>query len=519
MAKIKGNKKDNKLIGTNHDDDISGRGGDDLLKGKGGNDLLDGGKGFDKLLGGGGDDSLLGGIFDDTLKGGKGNDTLDGGDGNDTMDGGDGDDLMIAGPGGDFFVGGAGIDTVDFTASDFRVDVELLTMTSTFDGLQDAFSGIENIDGSAFDDDIEGDGSANHFRGFAGNDQLKGGAGNDTLDGGEGDDQIFQDSGGDDLIGGNGFDSLVYEDAGAAAVINLATGIGGGSAVGDTFSGFERVFGTDFGDAITGSNSAAEVLFGEGGNDSLRGNGKDDTLFGDAGRDNLYGDAGDDRLSPEGDIAEVDHLFGGSGSDWADYDNAGAAVTVHLNTGTSGGQAAGDTYDSVENVQGSDFGDQLSAGTNGRAYGGWGDDFIYDGGGTNVLRGERGDDHLIDDGGFLHPEDGLRDNFVFEVGLGVDTIQGFDQSSGGAGDRIWLPEAQFSDLNFNGSGILAAGQVLNLPSSHGATIAGAQLIFQQNTETLYYDADGTGSGAAVAIGKILGLAAIANSDFVVVPNL
>ena len=110
-------------------------------------------------------------------------------------------------------------------------------------------------------------------------------------------------------------------------------------------------------------------------------------------------------------------------------------------------------------------------GPNGRAYGGWGDDFIYDGAGTEVLRGERGADHLIDDAGVFHPEDGLRDIFVLEVGLGMDTIQGFHPSAGAAGDRIWLQEGQFSSPTISTAAHLAAGQDPQPTNSPAATIA------------------------------------------------
>jgi Ca2+-binding RTX toxin-like protein len=490
MAKIKGNKKNNKLKGSKHKDKIIGVGGDDVLKGKAGDD---------KLLGGAGDD------------------ILDGGAGNDVMKGGGGNDLFLAGEGADLFIGGSGIDTVSFAASAFGITVELLLQTSTQGGLNDGFKGIENIDGSAFGDTIEGDAANNHLRGLGGKDYLKGGDGNDILDGGDGDDQLYSDKGADKLIGGNGYDSIVYEKEGSGAIINLATGVGGGSAAGDTFSSIERVFATKYADTITGT-AAAETFFGEGGNDTLYGNGGNDTLFGGAGLDTLYGGNGNDRFFPEGDITEADHLYGGSGSDWVDYSDAGAAVTVLLYANGSDGRAKGDTYQSIENVEGSDYDDFLAPGNDGRAYGGWGSDIVIDAGGTEILRGGRGDDFLSDV--FLAPDDGLRDIFVLEVGLGMDTVSGFTQSSGQNGDRFWLPEAQFGDLNFNANGVLAAGaQVHNRVSDHTATIAAAQLIFQQDTKILWYDADGTGAAAPVAIAKILGLASIETYDFLVLPNL
>jgi len=490
MAKIKGNKKGNKLKGKKGPDQMAGLGGDDVLLGKAG---------------------------DDALKGGSGDDILDGGTGSDIMKGGAGNDRFVAGEGGDLFDGGAGIDLVDFSASLFGVTVEFLLQTDTFDGLQRAYRGIENIDGSAFGDTLEGDGAANHFRGLGGKDYLKGGDGNDILDGGEGDDQIYFDAGADQLIGGNGYDTLVYEDAPGGVNINLAEGKGSGAAAGDTFSGFERVFATKHADIVSGT-SIAEVLFGEAGDDDLYGNGGNDTLHGGAGKDDLLGGEGDDWLVPGSEVAEADDLHGGNGSDWADYDDAGGAVTVNLRAGTSGGRAAGDTYDSIENVRGSDYGDTLVAGLNGRAYGGWGDDFIYDNTGTEVLRGGRGTDVLNDS--FFGAEDGLRDIFVLEVGLDMDTVQGFTQSSGATGDRFWLPEEQF-DIVHDANGAIGAGQILNATSS-AATSASHRLIFDTDAgdRILYYDADGSGAEAApVAIAKLQGVASIQDYDFVVVPNL
>ena len=260
------------------------------------------------------------------------------------MKGGGGDDFMKAGEGQEKFIGGKGIDTVSYEESKLGINVDLLNNDNTGGAQFDIFKKIENVDGSLLGDEIEGDGAANRLRGLEGDDYLKGGAGNDVLDGGEGRDQIYADAGSDDLIGGNGIDSLVYEKASSGATINLATGVGGGSAAGDTFDGFETVFGTKFADTITGAN-ADETFFGEQGNDHLFGGSGDDTLFGDQGADDLHGGQGDDRLSPEGDVIEADHMFGGNGSDWVDYDNAGAAVQVNLRTGLGGGRAAGDTYD------------------------------------------------------------------------------------------------------------------------------------------------------------------------------
>jgi Ca2+-binding RTX toxin-like protein len=104
MAKIKGNKKNNKLKGTDGDDTILGKAGNDKLYGKDGNDKLKGDSGNDKLFGDDGNDFLYGGSGKDKLLGGLGDDLLDGGEGDDTLNGGEGDDSMDGGAGRDTFL-------------------------------------------------------------------------------------------------------------------------------------------------------------------------------------------------------------------------------------------------------------------------------------------------------------------------------------------------------------------------------------------------------------------------------
>src|SRR3954447_5638947 len=85
--------------------------------------------------------------------------------------------------------------------------------------------------------------------------------------------------------------------------------------------------------------------------DTLNGTSEDDTIFGFGANDQLFGNDGDDRLSG-GEGADV--LDGGNGRDWASYDDAAAGVYVVLITGAGyGGEAAGDTLISIENLSGS----------------------------------------------------------------------------------------------------------------------------------------------------------------------
>ncbi len=157
------------LIGTAADERINGLGGADVISGNGGNDTLHGDAGNDRINGGTGNDLLFGGLDSDTL----------GGD--------DGDDILSGGPGADILIGGAGIDTASFAESGTGVQVSLATRLGLGgDAAGDRLSGIENLVGSAFADQLRGDGNANRLSGGAGDDLLAGGRGNDTLVAGAG---------------------------------------------------------------------------------------------------------------------------------------------------------------------------------------------------------------------------------------------------------------------------------------------------------------------------------------------
>jgi Ca2+-binding RTX toxin-like protein len=220
--------------GTTRADTLNGTGGDDVLSGLAGNDVLTGLGGNDRLLGGDGNDTLSGGLGGDTLDGGAGIDTatyadattgvtvnlaittaqetgagadqligienLIGGNGNDTLsgnaganniNGGGGDDLIMGGAGNDTLAGGANGaagDTVSYADATARVTVSLaVTAAQNTGGAgSDVLSGFENLEGSAFADQLTGSTGNNVIRGGAGADRIIGGDGTDFLYGGAG---------------------------------------------------------------------------------------------------------------------------------------------------------------------------------------------------------------------------------------------------------------------------------------------------------------------------------------------
>jgi Ca2+-binding RTX toxin-like protein len=324
-----------------------------------------------------GDDRLFGSSDNDVIHGGDGRDTISGGPGNDSLHGGNGDDSLLGEAGHDFLFGDAG------------------------------------------------------------NDRIWGGDGNDIFVGG---------AGADNLAGGTGIDTARYEGSLAAIYINLAANTAqGGDAEGDALSSIENVIGSRFNDTLSGDGTVntlsggggTDTLDGGAGDDTLDGGEGDDSLVGGLGNDVLRGGAGNDRLwgSEGNDVlmsgAGTDILAGGAGIDTADYSASWTAVNATLGPGPSlGGEAAGDSFSSIENLTGSVYddtltgdsgGNQLSGGVgNDRLVGAFGDDRLEGGFGNDILIGGNGRDVLVGGSGM--------DRFVFELT--------FDSSRSGQEDQI-----------------------------------------------------------------------------------
>lgn len=308
---------------------LIGTDGDDRLTGDSGANVLAGGAGLDLLIGGGGDDTLIGGAGADVLAGGAGRNTLSyagsaeavivdlgagtasGGDatgdvftdmqsaaggfaadtltgdaranrlfgdaGDDLLDGGAGDDVIEGGAGADTLFGGLGTDALSYAGSTVAVTVDLAAGTASGgDAEGDAYTGFEDVIGSALADRLIGDAGRNTIDGGDGHDFIRGGGGNDVIRGG---------AGGDFLDGGSGRDTLSYEGSLSWVYASLQDGsVMGGDAWGDVMIGFENLTGSEVGDALYG-NADANVIRGGGGNDTIGGYGGDDVLFGGEGAD------------------------------------------------------------------------------------------------------------------------------------------------------------------------------------------------------------------------------------------
>ncbi|MFM8749082.1 M10 family metallopeptidase C-terminal domain-containing protein, partial [Rhabdaerophilum sp.] len=326
---------------------------------------------------------------------------------------------------------GNGIDTYDFSNYTTNLSINLapgnFSITSStqlanlgdgryapgnvFNALQfngDARSLIENAIGGSGNDTIVGN-SANNT--------LNGGGGNDTLIGGAGADALIGGAGADALIGGSDWDTANYFGSSSGITVGMTGWANTGDAAGDTFSGVEGIFATNFSDLI-GGDSATNALYGNDGDDGLWGYGDVDYLYGGNGNDSLNG-------GPSGDLID-----GGSGWDTVSYDAASSGVVVGLSNWTNFGEAAGDTFVSVEGIYASDFADLLGGDGNSNAiYGRGGSDSLWGYGSTDYLYGGAGDDQLY----------GGTGGDLLDGGAGLDVAR-YDEAWSGVvvGLRNWV---------------------------------------------------------------------------------
>ncbi|MBW4472577.1 MAG: hypothetical protein KME45_19725 [Stenomitos rutilans HA7619-LM2] len=431
-----------RLVGDNQANLILAGSGNDIIDGKGGNDQLFGEAGDDTLSGGAGDDQLVGDAGNDFLVGDAGNDLIDGGNDIDTVSYANAPTGVVV-----------NIDeTNSYSNPGGTVDPEptfAIAAGSATDGFgtTDTLQNLENIIGSDFNDVLIGNATENDILAGAGNDLVIGNAGNDTLD------------------GGTGINVVSYRRDPGSAFINLEEGraIDGFGNV-DILRNFRDVVGSQGNDTIVG-DAQDNILFGGSGNDRIEARSGNDLMFGNDGADTLLGEDGDDKLVGG---AGADSLNGGNGIDTASYFTALSGVTANLTIarGTSG-DANGDVFTQIENLEGSEFNDRLTGdaqanylwGLSGDDFldgregndtlnGGTGNDRLSGGDGNDLLLGQTGDDALDGGDGNDTLIGGSGDDFL-EGRLGDDRLEGGDGDDtflGGAGNDALFGEAGNDNL-------------------------------------------------------------------------
>jgi Ca2+-binding RTX toxin-like protein len=240
-------------------------------------------------------------------------------------------------------------------------------------------------------------------------------------------------------------------------------------------------------DYYEGRNGTVEGdVYGGGGADRLFSGLGNDRLFGGDGADMLMGGVGGDLLD------------GGAGTDTVLYTTAAQGVTASLsNAATNTGDAAGDSYVSIENLTGSNYNDVL--------VGNGANNILSGGNGNDTLRGAAGNDVLAGGAG--------RDIFIFAAPLNaatnVDRINDFNV----ADDTMQLENTYFTALST--TGVLTAG-AFQANTSGVASDSSDRIIYETDTGNLYYDADGLGGVAGILFAKLATDLQLTNADFVVI---
>lgn len=398
----------------------------------------------------------------DTITGTNGNDyrSLVGFDaGNDVYNMRGGDDYVEGGLGNDTINGGDGYDILSYAETNYglgpvmvrgvTVNAQTRVVLDPWGG-RDVVSSIEEFRGSRLNDTFIGNNTER--------DRFMGGRGRDTMDGGA---NSFTATG---ELDPDRRDEVRYDrDANLGGrrgiVVDLETSFANGSIRGTIRDGFgnidtvidiERVIGTRFNDVFVGSRTNNVFAGGEG-------------------VDRYNGEAGFDTVN-------FGRYFG----------NAGPAVGIQVDLTRATGQIVNDgfgnteTATGIEAIWGTDRADSVRGGAaNNEFYMALGRDTMSGGGGS--------------------------DTFVWEsraeFGQG-DVVTDFT-ATGTAADRLafWTP------------GITGMDTTPRLVNGTAATSAQATFIFNAANDTLYWDPDGTGAAAALAVVRLTNVASLSAANF------
>ena len=287
-----------------------------------------------------------------------------------------------------------------------------------------------------------------------------------------------------------------------------------GPAYNDAVHDFNRwATGNALDNSLIGNDKGDNRLIGRDGNDRLMGNGGNDYLIGGDGQDTAYfrGNFGEYSITSNGGglyfvndqvsgrdetdttegveifkFADLDYFLeangiggddnftaiqgpavfaAGGGSDTVSYAGLSGAVNIDLASGLNLGSASNHTFDSVENITGSDTdgdiirgdagrntliggggndllagraGDDLIGGNAGSdtILGGDGDDILDAGDDADIVYGEAGNDTIVGDSGADYLSGGSGNDFI-RGGIEGDVIDGDDGDDMLVGEQGW----------------------------------------------------------------------------------
>lgn len=452
----------------------TGNAGSNGIYGNSAANVLDGGgtsSAGDTVSGGGGNDTITGSGFgsysgdagDDFINVGPG--SADGGDGNDRIEGfadargGFGDDTIVSGTGHDSLYGGPGADTF-IIAQDPHIpenwDTYILFETGAdklrFDG--QVFTGL-------------------------------GPSGNFTA----GDERFYSAPGAqsahdatDRLVYNSSNGQLWYDPDGIGGAAAVLTGV-----VRDVLDPPANLQATDI--AVDNGSAPGSTINGTSGNDTLSGTNGNDTINGLGGDDIILGASGGS-----------DVVDGGAGRDSIEFKAAAtSAVVVDYASGAiTGGGPGSISFTNIERVVAGNFNDSLSGAAGGQNLTGQaGADTLWGAAGADTLWGGTGNDA-----------------FVFrEMGTAnADRVSDFASGQ----DKLQLDDSAFTAIGAMGNFAAGDGRFWAAAGASSGHDVNDRVIYNTSSGALYYDADGSGSGAAQLVATLTATPALAASDIAVI---
>jgi Ca2+-binding RTX toxin-like protein len=347
---------------------------------------------------------------------------------------------------------------------------------------------VATLQGTAGNDSLTGTEGNDSISGLAGNDTLNGLGGDDTLDGGAGVDNLNGGLGNDTYIVTAG--DVLIDAGGIDTVLTDANW-----SLGDEF---ENATATGTGPVELTGNNDANVLIGNSGNNFFNPRGGNDTIQAGGGNDWITLGGGG---VPSYGTKVID---GGAGTDTLDFGGfSKSAITVDLAAGTlSGGGEGGAgsaTLMSIERVIGGGFNDRLSGSAAAES--------LEGGAGNDTLSGSSDHDTLA--GGLG------QDMFVFAVTPSdgnTDLVTDFASAT----DKLAFDNAAFTALGPDGSFSAGDGRFAAGAGFTSGRDADDRLIYDTSSGSLYYDADGSGTGAAQLVATFQANPAITATDITVI---
>lgn len=289
---------------------------------------------------------------------------------------------------------------------------------------------------------------------------------------------------------------------GSDGLPNTAEGVAAGGGVIENHHG-ARIFGADVGILIDDSSQGGaqfdtrivndgSIVGGESFAVRLVGD-RDDTIV-NGGRIVGGGDVaidfggGDDRLVLEDGSKIVGLTEGGEGDDTLSYGNLASVAIVDLASGDATGTSGVAGFENVNGSRGDDAisGDDAAN----RLSGGRGDDALDGRAGDDTLTGGAGDDAF---------------RFTEAPGSGFATIGDF-----GRGKDVLELSGEAFDLALGK--LKAAAFVIGTEAQDRSD----RIVYDQSSGALFYDADGSGDGAAVLFAELVDGTELSRADFLIV---